>query len=76
MKQTHETQPSKSFDGTEDQVFSPVEDLQRMEGTSPLNKNAFVNASGLPKGVKVTGYILLGMFGLMILAALLLNVLQ
>ncbi|WNB91031.1 hypothetical protein [Bacillus sp. NEB1478] len=74
MKKIHETQSSKrTFDEQEQKIYSPIENLQNIESGGSLNKKGLENVSGLPKGIKLLGYVLFGLLGASMLLVMVLN---
>lgn len=61
LKDTHETQSTEQFyNREEDKLFTPIEDLQKIEAGGVYKRN--VNFNTLPKGIKIIGYFLIGFF--------------
>ncbi|KZZ84710.1 hypothetical protein [Bacillus sp. SJS] len=75
MKDTHETQLSNRYerDIRNGKVFSPTEDLENIAGGGPLNNEGLENVSRFPKGIKYMGYVLFGIFGVLILLGITLS---
>ncbi|MFC0189996.1 hypothetical protein ACFFJY_17005 [Fictibacillus aquaticus] len=70
----HSTQvPSTQNQSDEGKIYSPIEDLQRAEGIPPLNRENLNRISGLPKPIKITGYVLFGLLFLGTAAAVILS---
>lgn len=62
MKRTHETESAESKAYIDDQnIFSPIEDLQKIEGVSPLNKNSY-DLNNKPKAIRFIGYFMITFF--------------
>lgn len=60
MDKIHETQPVDNYKNVEeDQLYTPLEDLQRIEAGGVFKKNN-LNLSTLPKGIRYIGYIIIG----------------
>ena len=56
MKNTHETGSIDSNLNVDDQeIYSPIEDLQRIEGVGPLKRNS-LDLDKQPKAIKFIGY--------------------
>jgi hypothetical protein len=59
LKKLYETQPPKDpIHLEEDQVFSPIEDLQNITGGR--FKNGLPQLSHMPKGIRFIGYFIIG----------------
>jgi len=56
MKKTHETESTDIKVNVDDQeIFSPIEDLQRIEGVGPLKRNS-LDLDKQPKAIRLIGY--------------------
>jgi hypothetical protein len=72
LKRLHETQPTKDpIHLEEDQVYSPIEDLQNITGGS--YKNGLPQLSHMPKGIRFIGYFIIGFFVIVGLFAIIIN---
>lgn len=59
MTRTHETEISDGKVNMEEQkIYSPIEDLQKLEGVSPLNRNS-LDLENKPKAIKMIGYFII-----------------
>ncbi|GGI11731.1 hypothetical protein [Gottfriedia solisilvae] len=55
-KKTHETESTDSKVNVDDhEIYSPIEDLQRIEGVGPLKRNS-LDLDKQPKAIKFIGY--------------------
>ena len=43
----------------EDKLYTPIEDLQKIEGGGVLNRDS-LNLDTLPKGIRWIGYVIIG----------------
>lgn len=57
IKETHETQSTKQFktDVNDEKLYTPIEDLQRIEAGGVYNRNSF-DTSKFPKRIRYLGY--------------------
>jgi hypothetical protein len=61
LKKLHESQSTKDPNHfEEDQIYSPIEDLQKIEGGN--YKNGIPKLSKMPKGIRFIGYFIIGFF--------------
>ncbi|MDF2904593.1 MAG: hypothetical protein K0S25_2231 [Bacillus sp. (in: firmicutes)] len=73
IKQTHESQSTEEFHNLEeDKLFTPIEDLQRIEAGGVYKKEN-LNLSTLPKGIRYIGYTIIGFTVLTVILVLILN---
>jgi hypothetical protein len=70
VKDMHETQSAEHLYHDDDEVFPPIEDLQRVTG-GVWNRKSF-RLDSQPKGVRWVGYVMVG-FVLMTMAIVILN---
>ncbi|CAH0344988.1 hypothetical protein [Bacillus sp. CECT 9360] len=59
MKNTHETQSTEEYVYEEGKIYSPIEDLQRIESGGAYNKDS-LDISKQPKGIRYIGYFIIG----------------
>ncbi|MGG0175960.1 hypothetical protein [Gottfriedia acidiceleris] len=60
MKRSHETEISDGKVNLEEhRIYSPIEDLQKIEGVSPLKRNS-LDLDNKPKGIRFIGYFIIG----------------
>jgi hypothetical protein len=72
LKKLHETQPPKApIHLEEDQVYSPIEDLQNITGGS--YKNGLPPLSHMPKEIRFIGYFIIGFSVIVGLFAIVVN---
>lgn len=50
----------------EDKLYTPIENLQKIEGGGALNRDS-LDLDTLPKGIRWIGYVIIGFFVLTIL---------
>lgn len=73
MKKTHETQSTNSkVIVDDDKIYSPIEDLQKLEGVSPLKRNS-LDLDTLPKGIRFIGYFFIAFVVISTLVVLVIN---
>ncbi|EZP78686.1 hypothetical protein H839_02421 [Parageobacillus genomosp. 1] len=70
MKDMHETQSTEPLHHDDDNVFAPIEDLQRITGGVWNRKNFRLDSQ--PKGIRWVGYVMIGFF-LMTMAIVILS---
>lgn len=73
MKKTHETQRDEELYNDDDDIYSPIEDLQRIENGGSFKRSSG-NLEGQPVGIRIIGYVMIGFTMLMILSVIVLNV--
>lgn len=74
MKSTHETESAESKAYVDDHnVFSPIEDLQKIEGVTPLKKNSY-DLNNKPKAIRFIGYFIIAFFVISALILFIANV--
>lgn len=73
MKRTHETEISDSKTYLDDhKIYSPIEDLQKIEGISPLNRTS-LELENKPKAIRFIGYFIIAFIVLSTLLVLIAN---
>lgn len=73
MKQIHETEPKDSKVNMDDhEIYSSIEDLQRIEGVGPLKRNS-LDLDKQPKAIKFLGYFFIAFILISILFVLIAN---
>jgi hypothetical protein len=70
MKEMHETQSTEPLYHDDNNVFTPIEDLQRIKG-GVWNRKSF-RLDSHPKGIKWVEYVMVG-FVLVMVAIIILN---
>ncbi|MGE8205541.1 hypothetical protein ACQKP0_13355 [Heyndrickxia sp. NPDC080065] len=68
----HETQTEDDQHVDDEKLFSPLEDLQRIEGLVP-KRNSF-QLSTLPKGIQIIGYMMFGCMFMLVLVVIFINI--
>jgi len=59
MKKTHETQSMENRVNIDEcKVYSPIKDLQKIEGIGPLNRK-HLDLRIFPKGIRIIGYFII-----------------
>jgi hypothetical protein len=59
VKDIHETQPDEEYRRSDDEIYTPVEDLQRIEAGG-IYKRENLKLSTLPLGIRIIGYFIIG----------------
>ncbi|WP_456271023.1 hypothetical protein [Bacillus sp. AK031] len=59
MTDTHETQPTEESPYNEDEIYSPVENLQKIEAGGTF-KHKNMEMDTLPIGIRIIGYCIIG----------------
>jgi len=60
IKDIHETEKAEEFQRhNDDELYSSIEDLQRIAGGGPLKRSSF-NIQSFPLGIKLLGYFFIG----------------
>ena len=60
MGKIHESQSTAKFYNEEDdKLYTPIENLQRIEGGGVYKRNN-LNLNSLPKGIRIIGYSIIG----------------
>ncbi len=74
IKETHETQSTEQYksDVNDEKLYTPIEDLQRIEAGGVYNRNSF-DTSKFPKRIRYLGYFLFGSFVLMLIAGIIIG---
>ena len=73
MKRTHETESTENnVYVDEHKVYSPTEDLQKIEGVSPLYRNS-LDLSRKPKPIRLIGYFFIAFIVISTLVVLIAN---
>ena len=74
MNKKHETENSdEKVYMDEHKIYSPIEDLQKIEGVSPLKRNSF-DLDKKPKAIRFIGYLIISFIVLSALVILIANV--
>ncbi len=73
MKKTHETEISDGNIYLDDhKIYSPIEDLQKIDGMSPLNRTS-LELENKPKAIRFIGYFIITFIILSTLLVLIAN---
>ncbi|WP_077613904.1 hypothetical protein [Caenibacillus caldisaponilyticus] len=76
IKDIHETEKAEEFQRhNDDELYSPIEDLQRIAGGGPLKRSSF-NIQSFPKGIKLLGYFFIGFMAAAFLLVVIFNLLD
>lgn len=73
MEKIHETQPTETIHNPEsDQLYTPIENLQRIEGGGVYKRNS-LKLKTLPKGIRYIGYFIIGFAASSIIFIIIMN---
>ncbi|PEJ57287.1 hypothetical protein CN692_14140 [Bacillus sp. AFS002410] len=75
MKKIYETQkPESKVMVDDDKIFSPIEDLQKMQGVIPFKRNS-LELGKQPRAIRFIGYFFIGFIVISTLVLLIANLL-
>lgn len=70
-KKTHETEPIKEQHFDEKKIYSPIENIQKIEGVEI--KTDSYQISTFPKGIRIIGYFMFGFIFVLLLLVIVIN---